>query len=162
MDWNGFLRACPEIGRPAEERFARDELVLLGTLTRDGWPRISPCEVDIVGGHLLLGMMWRSPKALDLRRDPRITVHSVQCDRKAAEPDLKFSGRASEIEEPALRDAYRAAIKARIDWEPEEPNYHLFSFEVEWAASVAFSGDGHETVVTWDPRGGLRTRRKSG
>ena len=31
-----------------------------------GWPGISPCELEIVGDQLLLGMMWKSPKALAL------------------------------------------------------------------------------------------------
>ena len=50
----------------AEERFRKDELVMLGTLRADGSPRISPCELDVAEGHLFLGMMWRSKKALDL------------------------------------------------------------------------------------------------
>jgi hypothetical protein len=70
MRWKEFAEACPEFADPAADRFRKDELVMLGTLRRDGWPRISPCEVDVVAGHLFLGMMWRSPKALDLLRDP--------------------------------------------------------------------------------------------
>ena len=45
--------------------------------------------------------------------------------------DLKLYGRMIDVQEPALRSAYRAAIKARIDWEPDEPEFHLFSLDVE-------------------------------
>ena len=45
------------------------------------WPRISPVEPLIADGHLYLGMMWRSRKALDLLRDPRCTVHSTVSER---------------------------------------------------------------------------------
>ncbi|MDP9297120.1 MAG: pyridoxamine 5'-phosphate oxidase family protein, partial [Actinomycetota bacterium] len=63
MKWVEFEQACPQIASLARERFAKDELVMLGTLRSDGSPRISPCEIDIVEGHLCLGMMWRSKKA---------------------------------------------------------------------------------------------------
>jgi hypothetical protein len=92
MEWRAFAGACPELAEMAEERFARDQLVLLGTVRRDGSPRISPCEVDVVAGHLFLGMMWRSPKALDLYRDPRLVVHSVTCNREGTDGDIKLYG----------------------------------------------------------------------
>jgi len=48
MPWDAFEAACPELATLARERFAKDELVMLGTIRADGSPRISPCEVDIV------------------------------------------------------------------------------------------------------------------
>ena len=48
----------------------------LATLWRDGSPRISATEIDFADGELWLGSMWRSLKALDLRRDPRFALHS--------------------------------------------------------------------------------------
>jgi hypothetical protein len=62
-------KLAPTIAGLAEERFQRDQLVMIGTLRTDGSPRISPCEVDFAEGQLLLGMMWRSKKALDLLTD---------------------------------------------------------------------------------------------
>jgi hypothetical protein len=159
MRWDEFTEACPDIAGPAQDRFVRDELVLLGTVSKDGWPRISPCELDFAEGHLFMGMIWRSPKALDLLRGSPLVVHSVQADRHATEPDIKLSGHATDISNPALREAFRAAIKQRIDWAPDEPNFHVFSFEPERAAILAFADD-KETVTTWDPERGLRTRDK--
>jgi hypothetical protein len=159
MRWNEFTDACPEIAVPAKERFVRDELVLLGTISRAGWPRISPCELDFVADDLLLGMMWRSPKALDLLRGSPLVVHSVQADRHASEPDIKLSGRGIDVADPARREAFRDAIRARIDWAPDEPNYHLFALDVERAAVLSFAG-GKETVTTWDPERGLESRTK--
>jgi hypothetical protein len=155
MPWDAFERACPELAELGNDRFGRDQLVMLGTLQADGSPRISPCEVDIASGHLFLGMMWRSPKALDLLRDPRIVVHSVTCNREGTDGDLKLHGRAVEVTDPALRETYRAAIRTRIDWAPDEGTYHLFSLEVERAAYVVF-GEGEERITTWNPQAGLR------
>ncbi|HXJ66802.1 MAG TPA: hypothetical protein VNN79_23840 [Actinomycetota bacterium] len=161
MRWSEFTSACPEIAELARKRFVRDELVLLGTVTRDGWPRISPCELDFVGDELMMGMMWRSPKALDLLRGSPLVVHSVQADRHATDPDIKLMGRGVEVTDPPAREAYRDAIRARIDWAPEEPNFHVFALDVERAAVLSFA-DERETVTLWDPQSGLRARTKSG
>lgn len=155
MRWDQFEGACPELAAEGRRRFTADQLALLGTNRKDGWPRISPCEVDFVEGHLLLGMMWRSMKALDLRRDPRIVVHTVQCDREASSGDLKLYGRAIEISDPALRSAFRTAIMARINWAPDEPHFHLFSLDIAWASFMQFGGG--QTIKVWDPAHGLRT-----
>jgi hypothetical protein len=160
MRWEEFVEVCPEIGRAARERFERDQLVLLGTISREGWPRISPCELDFAEGHLLMGMMWRSPKALDLLRGSPLVVHSVQADRRATEADIKLYGHATDEQDPELRAAFREAIKRRIDWAPEEPRFHLFSFDVERAAVLAFV-DERETVTLWDPGTGLTRRDKT-
>ena len=77
MRWDDFERACPEIATLARERFLRDDLVLVGTIRSDGSPRISPNEPDFAAERFFVSMMWRSRKALDLLRDPRLVVHSV-------------------------------------------------------------------------------------
>ncbi len=155
MRWDEFSQTCPEIAGVAQARFVRDQLVMVGTLRTDGWPRISPCEVDIAAGHLFLGMMWPSKKALDLQRDSRLVVHSVQCNREAADGDIKLYGRAVDVQDSSLRSAFRDAIRARINWAPDEPTYHLFSVEVERAAYVAFQG-GQQRLMAWDPETGFR------
>lgn len=154
MRWAEFAQAAPELATLGEERFRKHELLLLGTLRPNGWPRISPVEVDFVDGELLSGMMPRSPKALDLLRDPRYVAHSVVTSRLGTEGDFKLYGRARPVDDPGRRAAYRAAIKARIDWEPEEPGYHLFALEVESAGFVVFGDDAYG--MAWDAERGLR------
>jgi hypothetical protein len=152
--WSDFAAACPELAQLGEERFRRHEVMMLGTLRKNGWPRITPVEMDFVDGDLLVGMMWKSPKALDLLRDPRFVAHSVVTNRSGEEGDFKLYGRVREIHDPATRARYRAAIKARIDWEPAEPNYHLFALDVESAGFVIFGAERYS--LAWDPERGLR------
>ena len=45
-------------------------------------------------GEVLLGMMYRSKKALDLLRDPRCVLHSTVSNPNGSEPELKLYGRA--------------------------------------------------------------------
>ena len=154
MRWDEFAAAVPELAALGEERLRAKELCLVGTLRKNGWPRISPVEPEFVDGELLLGMMWQSPKALDLLRDPRLVVHSVVSERTGKEGDFKLYGRAVDVQDADRRVAYRAAIKARIDWEPPEPNYHLFAIDIDSAGFVTF--DEPRYGLAWDPTGGLR------
>ena len=106
--WDEFAAAAPELAALGEERLRGRELCLVGTLRANGWPRISPVEPEFVDGELMLGMMWRSPKALDLLRDPRLVVHSVVSRREGDEGDFKLYGRAVPVEQGERRDRYRA------------------------------------------------------
>jgi hypothetical protein len=154
MRWDEFAAACPEVAQLGEERLRARELCLLGTLRRNGFPRISPVEPDFVDGELMLGMMWRSPKALDLLRDPRCVVHSVVSRRDGDEGDFKLYALTVEVEDAARRARYRETIKARIDWAPDEPSYHLFALDVDSAGFVIFGEERYG--LAWDRDRGLR------
>jgi hypothetical protein len=153
--WDAFSTACPTIAELAEGRFRSDEVVLLGSIRADGSPRVSPNEVDFVQGHLMLSMMWRSRKALDLLRDPRCAVHSVPITRMNPGGDVKLYGNAVDVQDQDLRSAFRDTMRARIDWAPDEPDYHLFSIDVASAGFISF-GKGNERALAWDPDRGLR------
>ena len=158
MHWDEFTAAGSDLAKLAQERFERDQVVMLGTVRADGRPRLSPCEVDFAGGRVLFGMMWRSPKARDLIRDPRLTVHSVPSDKANAGGDVKLYGVAVDEQEPGLRAEFCRVIQARIDWQPTEP-YHLYSLDVTEAAYVRFT-DEVQYVWRWDPSAGLRQEEK--
>jgi hypothetical protein len=154
MRWDEFAEACPEIADRAAQRFLAQELCMLGTLRADGSPRISPCELDFTAGHLILGMMWQSRKALDLLRDPRCVLHTCTTDRMGTEGDAKIYARAVDVRDPELRQVYRETVKERIDWAPEEPHFHAFSIDVEAAGFISFADP--KTVIAWDPSRGTR------
>jgi len=154
MQWEEFARACPEIAERAKSRFeGADHMVLVGTIRRDGSPRISPNEVEFVAGRLMLGMMWRSRKAMDIARDPRVVVHSVPKDRQGTGGDVKLYGTAVDERDLEIRKVYGDALEARIAWRPEEPNYHLFSLDIAEAAFIVFGDE--RSVLTWSPAAGL-------
>ena len=127
---------------------------MLGTIRADGSPRISPCELDFAAGHLILGMMWQSRKALDLLRDPRCVLHTCTTDRMGTEGDAKIYGRAVDVADPELRQIYRETVKERIDLAPDEPNFHAFSVDVESAGFITFAEP--KSVIAWDPARGTR------
>jgi hypothetical protein len=156
MNWNDFSAAAPELARFFEARLAESQLCLLGTNSGSGWPRISPCEGYIVDGDLMLGMMWRSKKALDLIRDPRLTVMTVQDDRNAAHGDLKLYGLAVSVDDPARRRALEDAQEAIINWRPKEP-YHLFAVDIKRAGYISFAHQ--RRLLRWSVESGLEVLR---
>ena len=147
VTWQEFATHAPELAALGEAQLARTGLALVGTLRRDGWPRISPVEPFIVDGQLYLGMMWRSVKALDLLRDPRCVVHSTVSDREGTEGEFKVYGRAVEVTDLDERRRFAEAVFAAIGYRPEEPEFHCFVITIE---SVAFSqirgGEMHHLV----------------
>ena len=141
MKWEEFQLSDPELADLGEARFDRTGLVLLGTLRKNGWPRISPVEPLITDGRLYLGMMWQSRKALDLLRDPRCTVHSTISDRAGTEGEFKLYGYAVDIQDLETRRRYGDALYEKIQIRPEEAEYHLFSVDIQSAAFVIIRDD---------------------
>jgi Pyridoxamine 5'-phosphate oxidase len=105
MIWAEFEAAAPEVARLGKERFDRSRVALLGTLRKDGSPRISPVEPHFVEGHLLFGAMTWSLKARDLLSDMRCVLHSAVTAPDAGESELKLYGRAREVRDQRLRGA---------------------------------------------------------
>ena len=147
MNWAEFARLEPELAVWGAERFERTGLVFVGTLRKDGWPRISPVEPMFVGEQLYLGMMWRSVKALDLLRDPRCTIHNAVSDREGVDGEFKLYGRAFEITDLAERRRFCDAVESKIGWAPEEIEFHCFAIDIESASSSELrDGQFHRQV----------------
>ncbi len=146
--WGAFCRADPELGALADARVGEADLVLVGTLRANGWPRISPVEPLVLEDELYLGMMWQSKKALDLRRDPRCVVHSATDDKAGTDGDVKVYGRAREVDDPGVRRRYGEALEAKIGWRPEGDEWHLFVVDVVEVGYFAVRDGGHD-VRTW-------------
>jgi hypothetical protein len=159
VTWGAFETEAGPLASVARERFEAAGLILLGTLRRQGGPRISPVEPLILGGRLYLGMMWRSMKALDLLRDGRCVVHSLVTGKEGSEGDVKVYGRATEILDPDERDRYGVALFALIGWRPTG-DFHLFTLDIDEVGYFRVEGNAHR-VWHWRPGevlGPLETR----
>jgi hypothetical protein len=130
------------------ERFERFGFLFVGTVRADGGPRVNPVEAYVVDGHLVLNLMRRSRKALDLLRDPRIYRHTPITDRLGSPGGFKAAGRAVPIEDPRLWEAAADVIEARIDWRPPKRS-HSFTVEVDRAAFITYDEDGTQHVKRW-------------
>src|SRR4051812_25712022 len=159
--WGEFAAAEPELARLGEERFAKTGLCLLGTLRRNGFPRISPVEPLIHDGRLYLGMMWRSRKAVDLLRDPRCVVHNTVADKSGTEGDFKLYGIARDVQDEAERESYGAALQLAIGWRPETA-YHLFEIAVAEVGWSRYAGSERHDIRFWRPGWRAARQREAG
>jgi hypothetical protein len=159
MNWQAFEESAPDLAALGRARIEEKRLVLVGTLRADGSPRISPVEAFFVDGELMLGMMWRSKKALDLLRDPRLVVHTATCDPDGTDGDFKVYGRAVDVRDAALRTRYADELEAKINWRPSEP-FHLFAMDVQSAGYIVFGKE--PAAMRWDPAEGTARIRHPG
>jgi hypothetical protein len=160
VNWAEFEEAAPELATRGREAIEQFKFVFIGTVRPDGGPRVNPVEAYFVDGHLAMNMMWRSLKALDLLRDPRILVHSPVTTREAEEGEFKIRGRAVPIEDERLREAVADTFEREIDWRPPEES-HYFTVEVESAAFVRYE-DGDQHLTVWTPGRGLTRAVRAG
>jgi hypothetical protein len=101
--WVEFESEQPDLAQLARERFDLRKHKTLATLRKDGSPRISGIELKFDGDDVLVGMMPGSRKLADLRRDPRLAVHSPTADpplgaESGWKGEAKLAGRAVEVE----------------------------------------------------------------
>ena len=148
--WSDIEREAPDLAARALRHFAAHKHKTLATLRRDGSPRISGIEGDFREGELWLGCMWRSLKALDLRRDPRFALHSGSVDPPAWEGDAKVAGVAEEITDPE--------VVSRINGESPGPS-HLFRCDVRELVVVRVEAK-KLVVESWHEGRGLRRRER--
>ncbi|MGH9122523.1 MAG: pyridoxamine 5'-phosphate oxidase family protein [Acidimicrobiales bacterium] len=156
--WKVLEAEASELAAKGRARLESTGLSLVGTLRRDGSPRITPVEPLLVDGELYLGMMWQSQKAKDLLRDPRCVVHSTVLDKSGSEGDFKAYGNALPVDEATERDAYCAAMRALTGWAPEGERWHLFRLDIQQVAWFqAVPPEGHDILV-WRPGGPAEKR----
>ena len=129
MNWRELEVGAPDLAEFAREHFERAGMALVGTLRRDGSPRISCVYPCILDDDLLLAMMWRSRKAVDLLRDPRLVLHNAISTNRGDEIEVILRGSVVEIADEEPRSRYLAAAS---EW--SDRPFHLFAVDLESAA----------------------------
>ena len=152
MKWQEFEAGAPELAELARREFERHGMALVGTLRRDGSPRISCVLPYVLDGELLLGMMWQSRKAVDLKRDSRLVLHNPISTNQGDEVEVSLRGRAVEIDDEETRRRY---VESLSEWEGRD--FHLFSVDIEIVGLIRYER-GEQHVKVW-PAGTEFTRR---
>ena len=148
--WRELELGAPEIARLGMARLNAARVALLGTLRRDGSPRISPVEPYFTVGRLLVGAMAWSKKAADLRRDPRYVLHSTITGPDSGEEELKLYGSAVEAGQDLRDEVANAWWQA---WPADKAA--VFCLHIEQAVAIEWdTGHGRMTVHQWSRRDG--------
>jgi hypothetical protein len=154
IEWQQFRAEAPETTTVLERRLAATGLALMATIRTDGSPRISPLEPLVGEDRLWLGMMPGSTKSADLRRDPRLCLHTATADKDVADGDAKLWGRAVLAEDDGARQAYAAAFQAATghDLGQMPGGFDLFWVDLTGASSLVLGDDGqHLRITSWTP-----------
>jgi Pyridoxamine 5'-phosphate oxidase len=149
--WSALEESAPQLAAHGRRLIERYGFVLLGTIRGDGTPRISPVEVHLVNGHLMLAMIPHTHKAKDVRRDPRVVLQTPVTHAGDPGGELKLRGRAVEVD-AAQRAASADAVQARSGWRPG-PSWLVVSVALEGAAYLGWE-QGEMLLLRWDQQGG--------
>ncbi len=143
--WAEVAAAAPEFAALVRGCFEVRKHATIATLRRHGAPRISGTEVEFgEDGNLYLGMMPGSRKALDLRRDPRLALHSPTADPPPDDPagwpgEAKIAGVAVEVSDRTHADLP-----------------HRFRIEISEVVRTSLAATGDRLVVeSWHPGRGV-------
>jgi hypothetical protein len=144
VSWSRLEADAPELARLCRVRLEEPGVALLGTLRRDGAPRIDPVEPHFAGDELVIGAMRGTAKAHALRRDQRCVLHSTIGGPNTGETDVKLMGRV----EPSV---------ARAGWWAERPagEVEVYALQVEEAIAIEWKLEASRMVVRrWTPPAG--------
>ena len=159
FQWADFEAVAPMLAAQGRELIEHFRFVLVGTIRRDGTPRISPVEARLVNGHLMLVMIPGTLKARDLLGDPRILVNSPITHPDDPNREFKLRGRVIEIQDPELREATASAIEATSGWRPPD-GWHFFALDIQEATFLAWQ-NGILDLTRWNRDRGLDSVRRS-
>ncbi len=144
--WGAFEAAAPGLARFVRERLDARRHLVMATLRADGSPRISGIEVSIADGELWVGGLSGSLKFADLRRDPRMAIHSASADRPDWKGDARVSGRAVFVEDEVTKAAFLAAAGG-----PPGP-FELVQIQVDEISTVCEAPTrDHLVLEVWRP-----------
>ena len=149
--WSDFEAAAPPLAERVRARLDAHTHKTLATLRRDGSPRISGTETQLVDGELWIGSMWQARKAQDLQRDPRFALHSGSDDPPDWSGDAKLAGVVEEIADPDVVQRINGDAAAA------GPS-HLFRLDLREVSTVGLTDDRKAIVIeSWTPKRGVRT-----
>jgi len=151
--WQQFSQEAPQLAARVAARFAAHKHKVMATLRADGSPRLCGTEVEIVDGELWLGGMTGNRRFADLRRDPRVAVHSGSDEPDTWSGDARVSGTAVEVTDLTDHERYRAGVTGEI---PSGP-FELFRIDLAEAVVVELD-DAREVLVVRSWRPGLPVR----
>lgn len=102
--WAEFQRQRPDMAAAGQELLFPDPVgnAFLGTVRRDGGPRMHPVCLILCEGELYVFVVNLGPKYRDLLRDPRYALHSFPT--VAGGEEFYLTGLAHPEDDPQVRE----------------------------------------------------------
>ena len=165
--WADLSRIEPDLAARGRSILASTTNAVLATLRADGSPRVSGIDPFFAVGELWIGSMPGARKADDLARDPRLALHGVPWESRRlrdgagdpGEADVKLTGQAVEVTDPAQISGALASFAAGRGFEPPEGGRY---YRIELASLAVTFVEGEALVIDhWTEQSGRSTIRRS-
>ena len=138
--WAEFAESAPEMADLGLKLLERFGLAYLGTVRRDGAPRLHPVCPFIAQGRLFVATNPASPKRNDLMRDGRYVLHMLPGENDA---EFLVRGRASQVTDAETRAiAVEGASQFGDGTLRVEPEELVFEYDIEQAATAYWENVG--------------------
>lgn len=148
--WGDITQDAPDFSARVRRRFDRGTNKALATIRRDGSPRISAIEAEFTDEEVTMGMMGGSVKLSDVRRDPRVALHSPTIDAPENDPDwpgdAKLAGPLIETG-PAEGPVPEGSASFRVD---------ITEVTLTYVGTPA----DHLVIESWHPGQGWRSEKR--
>jgi hypothetical protein len=143
--WAEFEEAEPQFAGRVRTLLTSRKHLTMATLRRDGSPRISGTEIQLVDGQIRIGSMSGAVKAQDLRRDPRVAIHGPTHEPAKSgrwRGEAKIAGRALEL--------------------TLEGDAHTFQIEIDEVVLTRLNKARDRLVIeSWNARRGYRVTERA-
>jgi hypothetical protein len=148
--WGDITQDAPDFSARVRRRFDLGTNKALATIRRDGSPRISAIEAEFTDEEVTMGMMGGSVKLSDVRRDPRVALHSPTIDAPENDPDwpgdAKLAGTLIETG-PAEGPVPEGSASFRVD---------ITEVTLTYVGTPA----DHLVIESWHPGQGWRSEKR--
>ncbi len=142
LTWEEFEKSAPEMARFGSQKLS-EGMMYIGTVRKDGYPRLHPFSPFVASGHLFAFMEPTSPKGHDIRRSGLYTAHSQVKDSQGTGGEFSITGKARPVEDASTREL---AVKG-CPYNPAD-RYVLFEFFIERCLTTHYV-DGKPQFVRW-------------
>ncbi|MFC5748804.1 pyridoxamine 5'-phosphate oxidase family protein [Actinomadura rugatobispora] len=113
--WAEFAEQEPDIAELGSRMLRKYGIAYLGTVRRDGGPRVHPVCPVIIDGRVYIGVIPSSSKRGDLERDGRFVLHALPGPKDA---ELSLNGHVRRLpsdEAAALADVSDGNVRVPAD-----------------------------------------------
>ena len=143
MSWIKFELESPDLAAFGRERFTKNDVSFLGTVRKDGSPRVHPVTPILSPNRLFIFVSEDSPKFKDLQTDTRYQLHSLVEDSDGGNGEFYVRGIAKLIHDDEIRnEAVKASSYEILD------EYYLFEFDITFAFGMTFT-KGETRKTRW-------------
>jgi hypothetical protein len=131
-----------------------ERVMYIATVRKNGYPRVHPFTPFVSSGHLFAFMEPASPKAHDLQRDGKYSIHSLVKDWNGSDGEFAITGKASLVDGPELR----ALAVSGCPYTPSN-RYVCFEFFVEEGLTNHYL-EGKPQLKHWKESPGPRSNNR--